>query len=393
MSIFIYLIKVNLAILLFGSLYIVAFRNLSFFRWNRFYLLGSVVLSMILPLLRLQWKSTKVAVADLGGIDWTYMDQLVTTPVVQTGQAGSWSPGLMILLIYMLVSLSLLIRSVLSFRKLHLRLNGARKIREGRISVYVQQNQQRGSFTLFRRIYLDPFVYRKGLRHVLRHEMVHAIQFHSLDLLFLDFVITMLWFNPFVFVLRRYVRENHEYLADHYAHYRQGSLVEYLECLKIETVRYFRPVPASFFKSSTIKKRIIMLTNRKSNSRKKLRYLGILPLLVLSVVLFHTPADQSLAIQSYDPAGKLVPSFQTGRDGIPAKFPLPEKYRGTITWAFNQQAINPVTKKNTIHKGIDVAAPTGTPVYASADGIVREAESKEGWGKLVMLCLWNQVER
>ncbi len=376
MSFIEYLIKVNLALLLSWALYRVAFLKLTFFQWNRFYLMGSVVLSLILPLLILQLKSTMVAVVDFGGIDWTYMDHLVTTPVAMTEQTGSWSPGSVLLILYMIVALTLLGRSVLRFRQLFISTGGARKIRGGRVKVYVQ-NQQTGSFTLFRRIYLDPFAYEKRLRPVFRHEMVHAVQLHSLDLLFMEFVVAMLWFNPFVFVLLRYVRDNHEYLADHLAHGERGSLMEYLECLKAETIRYISPVPASYFKSSTIKKRIIMLTNHTSKPGNKWRYLGILPLLAFMMVLFHTPASESRALQASGSFFLL--------DGIPTRFPLPEEYMGKVSWGFNQEAINPISKKAMVHKGIDMPAPTGTPVYAAGGGVVLKAESVEGWGKLVVL--------
>jgi hypothetical protein len=377
MSFLEYLIKVNLAILLSWALYRMAFKNLSFFQWNRFYLLGCVVLSLILPLLKLQLKSTIIAVADVGGIDWTYMDHLVTNPVALIEQTGSWSPGSVLLVLYMIVTLTLLGRSAFRFRQLFKSTAGARRIKGGRVKIYVQ-DQQTGSFTLFRRIYLDSYAYEKRLRPVWRHEMVHAAQLHSLDLLFMEFVVAMLWFNPFVFVLLGYVRDNHEYLADHLAHGERDSLVEYLECLKAESIRYFSPVPASYFKSSTIKKRIIMLTNHTSNRKNKWRYLGIIPMLALMTILFHTPASDSRAIL---PASG---SFFLN-DGIPTRFPLPEEYKGKISWGFNQEAINPISKKEMVHKGIDVPAPTGTPVYAAGGGVVLKAESLEGWGKLIVL--------
>jgi len=372
MSMLIYLIKVNLALVLFWALYRVAFRKLTFFQWNRFYLLGSVVLSFILPLLKLQWKISMVAVADVRGIDWTYMDHMATSPVALTEHTASWSPASVLLMVYMMVALILLVRSALRFRRLYLSTGRSQRIREGSVRVYVH-DQGLGSFTLFRSIYLDRFVYENRLRPVLRHEMVHAVQLHSLDLLFMEFVVAMLWFNPFVFVLLRYVRDNHEYLADHFAHGKQGSLREYLECLKAETVRYFSPVPASYFNSSTIKKRIIMLTNHKSNRSKKWRYLGILPLLATMIILFHTPAEQGMAGSIASP------------DGRPSQFPLPEKYLEKITWGYNNTAIHPITRKETTHLGIDVAAPTGTPVFAMGDGLVLKAVEEKGWGKMIVL--------
>ena len=72
-----YLLKVNLAILICLALYRLAFRKFTFFQWNRFYLLGSVVLSLLLPLISLPRGGQLVAAAELNGINWDYVDHLV----------------------------------------------------------------------------------------------------------------------------------------------------------------------------------------------------------------------------------------------------------------------------------------------------------------------------
>ncbi len=133
MSIWVYLIKVNLALLFCCALYWVAFRKLTFFQWNRFYRLGSVVLSLILPLLRLQWNSTLVAAADLGGIDWTYVEHLASTPVALTKHADAWSPGAVLMLVYGAVALSFLLQSGLRFRHLLRSTGPSRRIMNGRV--------------------------------------------------------------------------------------------------------------------------------------------------------------------------------------------------------------------------------------------------------------------
>ena len=385
MSLLVYLIKVNLALVLCLALYWVAFRKLTFFQWNRIYLLASVVLSLILPLLRLQLKTTLVAAADIGGIDWTYVDHLASSPVHLTQKAELWSPGSVLLVVYVAVALTFLLRSGWKIRHLLRSTGSSRRIQKGRVKVYIHE-QRMGSFTLFRRIYLDRYSFENQSPYVLKHEMAHAVQLHSFDLLFMEFVTALLWVNPFSFVLLRYVRENHEYLADRYAHGDRSSLVEYLECLKAETIRYFAPVPASYFKSSIIKKRIIMLTNHTSNTRKKWRYLGIIPVLALMIVLFHTPASQGRAVPAIIPDQmiKAAVSFFP-EDGIPTRFPLPEKYMGIISWGYDKEAIHPINKKLVMHKGIDIPAPTGTAVYAAGAGMVKKAEMEEGWGKLIVL--------
>jgi len=385
MSLLEYLIKLNLGLLLCLALYWLAFRRLTFFQWNRFYLLGSLVLSLTLPLLNMPVKAFLPAVAEMGGINWTYVDHLVSVPEVSTQHAETFSPWSLVLAIYVLVTLTLLIRSAWKFRKLRRSMKTSLRLSNGRIQVYLQ-DRRTGSFTLFRRIYLDRHAYENYSQFVIRHEMAHALQLHSFDLLIMEFVIACLWFNPFVFVLKRFIRDNHEYLADSYARGEKGSLVEYLECLKAETLRNFAPVPASYFKSSTIKKRIIMLTNHKSKNRNKFRYLGIIPVVALMMLLFHSPASQHTVRAGNLSAGITFPSVPLIlNDGIPSRFPLPEAYKGKISWGYNQNAIHPISKKPTTHQGIDVPAPTGTPVYAAGGGKVLKAEEVEGWGKLVIL--------
>ncbi len=131
--------------------------------------------------------------------------------------------------------------------------------------------------------------YENQLGHVLRHEMVHASQIHSFDLIVLAIVGVLLWFNPFVLLLLRSVRENHEYLADDQARSEPGALAGYLACLRDETIRRYSPAVASYFKSSTIKKRIIMLTNHHTKSQRRWRYFAILPCYRVVVGCFSGP--------------------------------------------------------------------------------------------------------
>ncbi len=385
-----YLLKVNLAVVLFWALFRIAFKKLSFFQWNRFYLLGSLVFAFILPFFRLplpglSWGGVGGTFPELNEIDWSYLDHMAGATSALTRQSGSWSPGYVLTVIYLMVAAILLSRCIFRNRKLLKGTAGSRRIHFGKVKVYVLDGQA-GSFTLFRRIYLDRFAFENRSRSVLRHEMVHAVQLHSLDLLFMELVTILLWFNPFVFKLSRYVRDNHEYLADHFAQTRQGSLREYLECLKEEAIRYFSPLPANYFKRSTIKKRITMLTTNRSGRRKKWRYLGILPVVSIILLGFHSSAEPGHAESVLRPGdGWSTFTAMEPVQEAPSLFPLPEKYLDHITWGFNQDAIHPITRKRTSHLGIDVAAPTGTPVFAAAGGLVKLAENDSGWGNLVVL--------
>ena len=379
----VYLLQVNLALVFCWILYHLAFKQLTFFQWNRFYLLGSVVLSFLLPLIKLQFIRPMEAVADRTGIDWTYVGHLVTQPVALPATSGHMLPGSLLLAFYFLISLGFFMGVVYRNRQLFAAISEARMLSDGKVKVYVLEGEA-GSFRLFRRIFMHKAAFDRGAEPVLKHEMVHATQLHSLDLLLMEFVVIFLWFNPFVFLLLRHIRDNHEYLADEGASDKRASLVEYLSCLKAETIRQYSPAISSSFKCSTIKKRIIMLTNTRSNRSRKWRYLGILPLLVLLLTLFHTTPELSVAGPAvHKESISLLPLSE--RSNIPALFPLPEKFRENVTWGYNKEAIHPMSKKRSVHQGVDIAAPEGTPVYAAASGKVKIAEERGAWGKLVIL--------
>lgn len=380
-----YFLKVNLTLLLCLALYRTFFKGLTFFRWNRFFLLASVVLSFLLPLLKLQWSIPLVAVADIHGIDWLYVDHLTNISAGESSSFSGPSTGYILLALYLLVTLIFLGTSMQRFSILYGITRHARQISDGRIKVFMQDKYV-GSFTFFRHVYLDRHTYENRSRHVIAHEMVHATQLHSIDLLIMELVSVFLWFNPLVFLLKRYIRDNHEYLADDHARENQDSIMDYLACLRAEAIRQYSPAIASYFKSPTIKNRIIMLTSHHSKKLHKLRYLVAIPVIALLTIAFQAPAEPVILKASAETFLSRPP------DGIPSLFPLPDKHRENVTWGYDQKAIHPFTKKETSHLGVDIKAPKGTKVFATADGVVLRAGNYEGWGNMVVLQHGNEFE-
>ena len=375
-----YMLKVNLFIMVSWLLYWVAFRQFTFFQWNRVYLTGSVLLSFMLPLLRLP-RGSHLAVADLGGLDWEYVNHVVQLPSSVKMEGTIISVPALLLVLYftgVILMMVLYVRRYLNVRKLMSA--SCREMIKG-TRVYVHDGTG-GSFTFLRKVYLNRHTWENKVQHVIRHEMAHASQLHSLDLIFMALPGILLWFNPFVLLLLRSVRENHEYLADDEALCESDALPGYLACLREETIRRYSPAVASYFKSSTIKKRIIMLTRQNTNSQKKWRYTAFLPLTAFMLLAFqvYEEPDVFTAEENFPAVSNRISSEE-----IPSLFPLPPQYLERITWNFNEKAINPITKKLTVHSGIDIAAPRGTAVYAAADGIVKKAELMDGWGNLVVI--------
>ncbi|MEX2372112.1 MAG: M23 family metallopeptidase, partial [Bacteroidales bacterium] len=69
----------------------------------------------------------------------------------------------------------------------------------------------------------------------------------------------------------------------------------------------------------------------------------------------------------------------------PSRFPLDEKYKTAVTFTYNKEANHPITGEMMTHKGIDFKAPRGTPVFATANGVIVTSEYHSRYGKLVII--------
>ena len=132
-----------------------------------------------------------------------------------------------------------------------------------------------------------------------------------------------------------------------------------------------------------------MLTNHHTKSHKKWYYLAALPLVGLMLLAFQASEFEHIAnspaqVLDVNPGVPDVPGISVSGE-IPSMFPLPDKYRERVTWGHHEKAIHPISKKEVIHEGVDIAAPMGTAVYAASGGVVKKAELLEGWGNLLVI--------
>jgi N-acetylmuramoyl-L-alanine amidase len=119
---------------------------------------------------------------------------------------------------------------------------------------------------------------------ILRHEIFHVKNNHSLDILFMEIIFILCWFNPFFYLIRRELRTIHEYSADAYA--SQGlDEFAYARLLLMNESGTSLSLTHPFFKNQ-IKKRITMITRIKNNKRALFARLMILPLIAVLIGLF-----------------------------------------------------------------------------------------------------------
>ena len=199
-----------------------------------------------------------------------------------------------VLLTYSLVSLTLLLRYGLQFRSLlRVLLKGERYKKDGVWHVHV--TGQIPPFSFFNHIIYDPNAHKpEELAQILEHEAVHCKQAHSWDLLLADLTKIVLWFNPLMWLYKKAIQQNLEYLADRGALHKVAASRTYQHTLlKVSVQPVYASITTNFY-NSLIKNRIIMINRRPSTKRNQLKVLLVLPLLAVFLMAFNTKTEYVL---------------------------------------------------------------------------------------------------
>lgn len=288
-----YLAKVILISGLLCGYYRLFLRNKSFHQYNRYYLLGITLVSLVLPVLPLPSVSPLQAIAHTPALTGTLH---AITPAAWNEPGESMPhPGISLPLLnspVLVPGTYLLIVAVLSFiffRQLSYirRLSGKyRREKIGSIDFYMTR-EPGTPFSFFNDLFWNEAIdldSGKG-RQVFRHEWYHIHQRHTVDLLLLKIVMILCWVNPFFYLIYREIRTIHEFLADRHA-VSGGDRYEYAELLVWHNV-HDRPLNLlhPFFHSS-IKRRITMLTQLTSKRSGIWSRVMVLPLAFLLFCAF-----------------------------------------------------------------------------------------------------------
>lgn len=148
----------------------------------------------------------------------------------------------------------------------------------------VMTNSSKGSFSFLRWVFVNPKeLTEKELESIITHEKIHVSQHHTIDLLLIELLTAVMWFNPVVWMMRKSLQQLHEYLADEGVLCAGIDKLQY-QALLLNQVAEERLIGlSSNFNHSLIKKRIMMMTKQKTNQKTKLKIAALLP---LAAILF-----------------------------------------------------------------------------------------------------------
>ena len=290
-----YILKVVICSGILYGYYRLALHNKIFHRWNRFYLLGAVVISLSFPLIKINiWHNPA---EDDGQI--IRLLNVVTTGdeyIHEVSSSGSFhlSGEQVAIVVYMAVSLALLIILFHALMKLSrlARHNPLQKIQQ----INVVQTEAKGTpFSFFRYIFWNRNIdmHSDAGKKIFTHEMVHVTERHSADRLFMNIVLIFFWCNPFFWLMRREMNMIHEFIADSKAIEDNDTAAFAAMILHAAYPQQAFGLTSSFF-SSSIKRRLRMLTQLQN---PRISYIGrilALPLLAFIFAAFSIKTKQLL---------------------------------------------------------------------------------------------------
>ena len=302
MIIVLYLIKMIFISGLFYTYYWFFLRNKQFHHYNRFYLLGIVPASAILPL-------EKIPVAFSGFTNYSSDIRLLKvtngdweTPVTIIANKSfikifmSWQ--YLSFLVYAIVALVLfviLLKSLFYINKIT-RLYTFERINDIH---FFQTNEPGTPFSFFKKIFWNnklDLESREG-QQVFRHELYHVRQHHTADILFLEFLGILTWFNPFIYLIKKEIKAIHEFLADRYA-VSNSNMYAYAELLVIQSIRHSKSNIVNPFFHNQIKRRIAMITKLQYKKHGYISRIMILPFFFILFCAFAIKAiDRKPAAQ------------------------------------------------------------------------------------------------
>ncbi|PXY46965.1 M56 family metallopeptidase [Flavobacterium hydrophilum] len=281
-ALFIYIAKSSGLILLFYCAYYFLLRKETFFNSNRWFLLTGLVTSLILPFL----VYTKIVWIDPVPVSTvSYPQNFISQAVEQESFEINWN--YIVLSIYCIGFIALIIKFATDFYSLNSVLKG-KKIQQQADFKFIDVSENIAPFSYFDYIVYNSSMYTEAeLENIIEHEKVHSDQNHTIDVLISRVFCVLFWFNPIIWLYKKAILQNLEFIADNEATKKISDKKAYqYTLLKITTHESCVAITNHFYQS-LIKKRIVMLNKNQSKKRNYWKYYAILPALVAFALLFQ----------------------------------------------------------------------------------------------------------
>jgi TonB family protein len=297
-----FLLKASAGMALFYSVYWLFLRKETFYTANRWFLLVSLLTSVFIPVFPLQYT---VLVDQPETLNFrTIADTFKNIPVFTSHevQPESFNWQRLVWLIYLagvaVFFFRLLFQSVLLTRLL---LKSEPKFTAG---IRIVENKKYSlPFSFFNTVFINTEFYtQESLPEILAHEKVHIREKHWFDLLFIELLTVIFWFNPFIWFFERTIKQNHEYLADKGV-LAQGHSVGRYQALLINQLMGMQVIGVTNNLNFALNtNRLKMMTKKKTSRLSGVKFAWALPAFALLLFAFAEPEFKTKPVEKPTPA-------------------------------------------------------------------------------------------
>ena len=286
--------KVAIALAVFYMLYRLLLSKETFHRFNRIVLLGTAALSFVLPLCVITFKEVVVVPAMTASSETFTGEVAGTSAMVSEVSEPIWP--VILCSLFALGALAVIVHVVFSINGIRRMIrSGSRQALESGETLIITETDT-APFSWMKYIVISREDYESGYSQILTHEKAHIALRHSWDILFVDMITALQWFNPAIWMLKADLRALHEFEADDAVLRSGANIKEYQYLLIRKAVSKSGYSVANSFNHSILKNRITMMSKSKSPLRRGLRVLYLLPLVCLGIGLqartVYVPQDK-----------------------------------------------------------------------------------------------------
>lgn len=347
------------------------------FIFNRFYLISALIFSFSIPFATIETKKVEKEIPEtvfVGEIE----QPILQAPIVQQ---ESFDFTEILIIASLIVTIILLLKIVYSVFKIK-RLEGRKIIYQNRNVFLLKQNL--APFSFWNTIYLSENYFKDSKidNAIFLHEEIHVKQKHSADILFVEILKAVFWFNPFMYFYKKAMINNHEFIADESVILEGKNVKNYQELILQEILKQQNLALIHQFNFNNTKKRFIMMTSKNSKFAKAKKMM-VIPIFIITGFAFaERVTDKNIANDVINLQSTNYPEFENSNQAITEYLKMASKYDDIIKAMdfdrFNKEVPTFEKKKFLeLFNKIDIKDRNKIPFWINYDEIVKQVPTQK----------------
>ena len=292
-----FIIKSTVCLLVLYGFYLIFLSHQKILLFNRFYLIFSLVLSLVGPLIVIPVEGNLILNSNFEKLSATTSSYLQGEAIIRNSVSLFTFQNILIA-IFILVSSIHLFRFIINIIRIAIKISKNQKV-VNKSTIYVLVKEETLPYSFFKFIFINKADFQNGRieRELLMHEEAHCLHYHSVDILIIEILYVFLWFNPLIWFIKKSILLNHEYYADNSV-IKDIDPISYQKLLVNIVLRNNSNLMVSNFKYSFIKSRLKMMTS--SNPLNYLILRKISAIFLILILAITVTCRQEVIKTDYD---------------------------------------------------------------------------------------------